>query len=62
MSEGITRPLVESPNSSASSDSEWWAGWGGEVGPEENRNEEPTDGKDEIESPEGLPGSDWYVL
>ena len=53
---------MESPNSSASSDSEWWAGWGGEVGPEENRNEEPTDGKDEIESPEGLPGSDWYVL
>ena len=58
----MTRPLVESPNSLSSSASVWWAGWGGEVGPEENRKEEPTEGKDEIESSEGLPGSDWNAL
>lgn len=61
MSEGITKPFVESPNPS-SCPAEWWAGCGGEVGPDEKRNEEPTEGNDETESPEGLPGSDWNAL
>ena len=50
--EGMTRPLVESPSSSASW-SECGPGWGGVTGTEEKRKEEPTEGKEETEGKEG---------